>query len=36
MKPRDAHKMLVRALVSRVGPSAAEVPAALTNIVAAD
>ena len=27
MKPRDAHKMLVRALASRVGESAPDVPA---------
>jgi hypothetical protein len=36
MKPRDAHKVLVRALASRVGSSAPDVPATLTNIVAAD
>lgn len=36
MKPRDAHKTLVGALASRMGASAAEVPATLTNIVAAD
>ena len=35
MKPRDAHSMLVRALVNRVGESAPAVPAALTNIVTA-
>ena len=35
MKPRDAHTMLVRALASRVGESAPDVPAALTNIVTA-
>jgi hypothetical protein len=35
MKPRDAHRMLVRALASRVGSSAPDVPAALTNIVTA-
>jgi hypothetical protein len=36
MKPRDAHKILVRALASTVGASAPDVPATLTNIVAAD
>jgi hypothetical protein len=36
MKPRDAHKILVRALASTVGDSAPDVPATLTNIVAAD
>jgi hypothetical protein len=37
MKPREAHKTLVRALASRVGPSAAStVPTTLTNIVSAD
>jgi hypothetical protein len=36
MKPRDAHKMLVRALASTVGSNAADVPPTLTNIVAAD
>jgi len=36
MKPRDAHNVLVRALASRVGSSAPDVPATLTNIVAAD
>jgi hypothetical protein len=36
MKPRDAHKVLVRALASRVGSRAPDVPATLTNIVAAD
>lgn len=36
MKPRDAHKILVRALASRSGETAADVPAALTNIVAAE
>jgi hypothetical protein len=35
MKPRDAHWMLVRALATRVGSSAPDVPAALTNIVTA-
>ena len=36
MSPRDAHKTLVRALASRVGPSAADdVPPSLTNIVSA-
>jgi hypothetical protein len=33
MKPRDAHNVLVRALASRVGSSAPDVPATLTNIV---
>jgi hypothetical protein len=36
MKPRDAHKTLVRALASRVGRDAAQVPATLTNIRAAE
>jgi hypothetical protein len=36
MKPRDAHRMLVRALASTVGSSAPDVPPTLTNIVAAD
>jgi hypothetical protein len=36
MKPRDAHKVLVRALADRSGAAAADVPATLTNIVAAD
>jgi hypothetical protein len=36
MKPRDAHRTLVRALASRIGGSAADVPATLTNIRAAD
>ena len=36
MKPRDAHNVLARALASRVGSSAPDVPATLTNIVAAD
>jgi hypothetical protein len=36
MKPRDAHKSLVRALATRVGSAAPDVPATLTNIVAAD
>jgi hypothetical protein len=36
MKPRDAHKVLVRALASRIGSTAPDVPATLTNIVAAD
>jgi hypothetical protein len=35
MKPRDAHQMLVRALASRVGEAAPDVPASLTNIVTA-
>ena len=35
MKPRDAHKILVRALASTVRESTPEVPATLTNIVAA-
>jgi hypothetical protein len=35
MKPRDAHWMLVRALATRVGSSAPDVPAALTNIITA-
>jgi hypothetical protein len=36
MKPRDAHKILVRALASRGDQAAAEVSPALTNIVAAE
>jgi len=36
MKPRDAHKILVRALATRVGDSAPDVPATMTNIVAAE
>ena len=36
MKPRDAHTVLVRALADRSGSSAPDVPATLTNIVAAD
>jgi len=36
MKPRVAHKTLVRALVARLGASAASVPPTLTNIRAAD
>jgi hypothetical protein len=36
MKPRKAHKILVRALASRVGINAPVVPASLTNIVAAN
>jgi hypothetical protein len=36
MKPRDAHKTLVRALATRVGRDAAQVPATLTNIRAAE
>jgi hypothetical protein len=35
MKPRDAHKILVRALASTVGDAAPDVPPTLTNIVAA-
>ena len=36
MKPRDAHHLLVRALASVVGEAAPDVPATLTNIVAAE
>jgi hypothetical protein len=36
MKPRDAHKILVRALATTVGEAAPDVPATLTNIVSAD
>jgi hypothetical protein len=36
MKPRTAHKTLVRALVERLGANAASVPPTLTNIRAAD
>jgi hypothetical protein len=36
MKPRDAHKILVRALASTVGDTAPDVPATLTNIVSAN
>jgi hypothetical protein len=36
MKPRDAHKILVRALATRGDQAAAEVSPALTNIVAAE
>jgi hypothetical protein len=36
MKPRVAHKTLLRALVARLGASAASVPPTLTNIRAAD
>jgi hypothetical protein len=36
MKPRDAHRTLVHALVLRIGASAPDVPATLTNIRAAD
>jgi hypothetical protein len=36
MKPRVAHKTLVRALAERLGASAASVPPTLTNIRAAD
>jgi hypothetical protein len=32
MKPRDARRTLVRALVSRIGSNAPDVPAAMTNI----
>ena len=35
MKPRDAHKILVRALARRIGSSAPDVPPTLTNIRAA-
>jgi hypothetical protein len=35
MKPRDAHKSLVRALAD-IGSGAADVPATLTNIRSAD
>jgi hypothetical protein len=35
MKPRDAHKILVRALASTVREATPDVPATLTNIVAA-
>ena len=35
MKPRDAHKTLVRALARRIGSSAPDVPPTLTNIRAA-
>jgi hypothetical protein len=36
MKPRDAHKVLVRALADRSGSAAPAVPATLTNIVSAE
>jgi hypothetical protein len=36
MKPRDAHRTLVRELASRVGVNAPAVPAALTNIRSAE
>jgi hypothetical protein len=36
MKPRDAHRTLVRALARRIGATAADVPATLTNIRSAD
>jgi hypothetical protein len=36
MKPRDAHKVLVRALADSNGEAAPAVPASLTNIVSAD
>jgi hypothetical protein len=36
MKPGDAHKILVRALAARSGESAPDVPATMTNIIAAD
>ena len=36
MKPRDAHKSLVRALAGTVGSGAPDVPATLTNIRAAE
>jgi hypothetical protein len=36
IKPRDAHSLLVRALADTNGEAAPDVPASLTNIVAAD
>jgi hypothetical protein len=36
MKPRDAHRMLIRALATKVRENPPEVPRTLTNIVAAD
>jgi hypothetical protein len=36
MKPRDAHRTLVRELASRVGVNAPDVPSALTNIISAE
>ena len=36
MKPRDAHRTLMRALALRIGDTAADVPATLTNIRSAD
>jgi hypothetical protein len=36
MKPRDAHRILVRALAKRSGHAAPAVPSAMTNIVSAD
>jgi hypothetical protein len=36
LKPRDAHKTLLRELASAVGPAAADVPATLTNIKSAE
>lgn len=36
LKPRDAHTTLMRALASRIGASAAQVPPTLTNIRAAE
>jgi hypothetical protein len=36
MKPRDAHRTLIRALTASVGARAADVPATLTNIRSAD
>jgi hypothetical protein len=36
MKPRDAHKTLVRALALRIGAAAPDVPTTLTNIRAAE
>jgi hypothetical protein len=36
MKPRDAHRTLVRELASRIGVNAPDVPAALTNIRSAE
>jgi len=35
LKPRDAHRALVRQLAMQSGPAAADVPAALTNITSA-
>jgi hypothetical protein len=36
MKPRDAHRTLVRALASTVGERSASVPSTLTNIRSAE